>query len=93
MTCHYVAHTHELAAQAQLPTFSGAQPFGHGLRCRPDSGSNCQRGCLKPRRRLDTPMQRPLLIQALIITRRLGFLESMVLMVRQLVTVNQSDRR
>jgi len=42
---------------------------------RANLGSNCQCGSLKPRRRLDTPMQRPLLIQALIITRRLGFLE------------------
>jgi len=32
------------------------------------AGSNCQRGWLEPRRRLDTPMQRPLLIQALIVT-------------------------
>jgi len=49
--------------------------FAMGCSAGQMTSSTCQRGSLKPRRRLDTPMQRPLLIQALIITRRLGFLE------------------
>jgi len=38
---------------------------------RANLGSNCQRGSLKPQRRFDTPMQRPILIPALIVTRLL----------------------
>ena len=43
--------------------------FGKCCKTGHTEGSNCQRGNLKPRRKCVTPMQRPDLIQALIVTR------------------------